>query len=519
MTHSPENNEILKRIMQREQQQLLLLSLCESLAITENRIGFNQVINSELKSKLEFEHFSLFLYQEAKEGYVLFYTSDNSKFLQFKEEVITTDFFDRVHNSPEPVLIPKTEIHSTGLHPIVAEGYKNTVKKTVFCNIPSKRFQAVLCLGYSKEEKPDREDLRLLRQLCSQLNITLTNILLLEKYIPLHSPNNPDAEDEKIHLTKPDMGIVGSSEPIQKVRNLIRMVSQSDTGVIILGESGTGKELVAKAIHENSGRKNKKLVKINCAAIPENLLESELFGHEKGSFTGAVSQKKGKFEMAHNGTLFLDEIGELPMDLQVKLLRALQEKEIERIGGSKTIAVNVRIIAATNRDLQQEIAEGNFRADLYYRLNVFPIYVPSLKERTGDIKILAQFFVQLFCVKNKQKIKTLSANVVRSLEMHDWPGNVRELEHTIERAVLLSPEKMIKDVSLPSYPEKIYTNNGHTVIKSWHEFEKDYLLSVLKFCKGKISGINGAASLLELAPTTLKSRMERLGIKKRHYLS
>ncbi|MEE1898424.1 sigma-54 dependent transcriptional regulator [Flavobacterium rakeshii] len=519
MTHSPENNEILKRIMQREQEQLLLQSICESLAMTENRAEFHRVVNSELKSKLEFEHFCIFLYQEAKEGYVLFYSSESSKSLQFKDEVIKTDFFDRVLNSPDPVLIPKPEIIKTGLQFIVGEGYKNTIKKTLFCNVPSKRFQVVLCLGYSKDGKPEREDLRLVRQLCSQLNITLTNILLLEKYIPLHGQSNQVTQDEKIHIPAHDMGIVGSSEPMQQVRNLISMVSESDTGVIILGESGTGKELVAKAIHENSGRKNKKLIKINCAAIPENLLESELFGHEKGSFTGAVSQKKGKFEMAHNGTLFLDEIGELPIELQVKLLRALQEKEIERIGGHKTIAVNVRIIAATNRDLQQEITKGNFRADLYYRLNIFPIYIPSLKERIEDVKVLAQFFVQRFCVKNKQKIKTISAKAMRTLEMHSWPGNVRELEHAIERAVLLSPEKTIKEIAVSSYNDKTYTTADNTVIKSWREFEKDYLLSVLKFCNGRISGDNGAAALLDLPPTTLKSRMERLGIKKRHYLS
>ncbi|WP_129751025.1 sigma-54 interaction domain-containing protein [Flavobacterium beibuense] len=519
MTHSAENNEILKRIMQREQEQLLLLSLCESLAMAENRADLNQVVTQELKSKLGFEHFSLFLQHQSKEGHALFYSSENPKFLRFKDQVIKTDFFDRVSDSPDPVLLPTPEIIKTGLQPIVGEGYKNTIRKALFYTIPSKKFKLVLCLGYSKDGKPEREDLRLITQLCSQLTITLTNILLLERHISVNDPKNQLAQDEKTPFKGQHMAIEGNSAPMQKVRTLISLVSPSDTGVLILGESGTGKELVARAIHENSDRKNKNLVKINCAAIPENLLESELFGHEKGSFTGAVSQKKGKFEIAHNGTLFLDEIGELPMDLQVKLLRALQEKEIERIGGHKTIAVNVRIVAATNRDLQQEIAKGNFRKDLYYRLNVFPIYIPPLKERKEDLKSLAQFFVQRFCTKNKQNVKTISAKAMRRLEMHNWPGNVRELEHAIERAVLLSPEKTITEIEVSSYTDAVHTTDNNTVIKSWREFERDYLLSVLKFCKGRISGDNGAAALLDLPSTTLKSRMDRLGIKKRHYLS
>ena len=469
--------------MQREQEQLLLLSLCESLAMAENRADLNQVVTQELKSKLGFEHFSLFLHHQAKEGHALFYSSENHKFLRFKDQLIKTDFFDRVSDSPEPVLLPTPEIIKTGLQPIVGEGYKNTIRKALFYTIPSKKFKLVLCLGYSKDGKPEREDLRLITQLCSQLTITLTNILLLERHISVNDPKNQLAQDEKTPFKGQHIAIEGNSAPMEKVRTLISLVSPSDTGVLILGESGTGKEL------------------------------------EKGSFTGAVSQKKGKFEIAHNGTLFLDEIGELPMDLQVKLLRALQEKEIERIGGHKTIAVNVRIVAATNRDLQKEIAKGNFRKDLYYRLNVFPIYIPPLKERKEDLKSLAQFFVQRFCTKNKQNVKTISAKAMRRLEMHNWPGNVRELEHAIERAVLLSPEKTITEIEVSSYTDAVHTTDNNTVIKSWREFERDYLLSVLKFCKGRISGDNGAAALLDLPSTTLKSRMDRLGIKKRHYLS
>nr|WP_315224421.1 sigma-54 dependent transcriptional regulator [uncultured Flavobacterium sp.] len=495
------------------------MSLCESFAAVENRDAFDKVVQSVILPKLDCECFSIFLYQESKEGFISFYNSDSNVFLKFKDEIIKNAFLKEVLNSPEPLLIPKGKIQKTSLQAVVAEGYKKAVKKILFYSIPSKRFQAVLCIGYSRNGKPQREDLRLVRQLCSQLNITLTNIFLMEKRVPLHSQNNQICQDEKISVATHNIGIIGSSQLIQQLRRLISIASESDTGVLILGESGTGKELVAKGIHEKSNRKNKKMVKVNCAAIPENLLESELFGHEKGSFTGAISQKKGKFEIAHGGTLFLDEIGELPLTLQAKLLRAIQEKQIERIGGSRTLAVNVRIVTATSRDLLKEISKGNFRADLYYRLNIFPITVPSLKERIEDVKDLAEFFTRFFCIKNNQKVKTISAKALRSLEMHSWPGNVRELEHAIERAVLLSNDKRIEEITVLSYKDEVPTADYNTVIKSWREFEKDYLLRVLKFCKGRISGDDGAAALLQLPSTTLNSRLERLGIKKRHYLS
>jgi formate hydrogenlyase transcriptional activator len=379
--------------------------------------------------------------------------------------------------------------------------------------LPSKYFKGVAFFGFGRGHGPERDTLRLMKMLSIQLGITLTNILLLEKAIPGISTSEP--EITIAHQTA-GMGIIGQSEAMQKVRSLIKLVSDSDSGVLILGDSGTGKELVAKAIHDNSVRNAKELVKVNCAAIPKNLLESELFGHEKGSFTGAIAQKKGKFEQANKGTLFLDEIGEMPLELQVKLLRALQEKEIQRIGSNGHITVDTRIIAATNRDLQEEVKKGNFRADLYYRLNVFPIEVPALRERTEDIPELANFFIQRYAAKNKKPFKTIAVKALNTLKIYPWPGNVRELEHALERAFLLSPDKIIKEVHINNSKNFAASDNA---IKPWYEFEKEYILTVLKFCKGKISGTSGAAALLEMPPTTLKSKMERLGIKKRHYLS
>ncbi len=518
MTQSPDNNETLKRIIQREKDNLLLLSLCESFAAVENRNAFNQVVKSQLLPKLGCAYFSILLYQESKEGFISFYNSNSALFLKYKDEIIKNAFLQKVVDLTEPIVISNSKIHKIGIQSIIAEDSQKIAKSLLY-SIPSKRFQALICIGYSSDDKQEQGDLRLIRQLCYQINITLTNIIFIEKLTPLQNQSNQINQDEIIPSANHGMGMTGNSTSIQQVRRLISIASASDTGVLILGESGTGKELVAKGIHEESNRKNKKMVKINCAAIPENLLESELFGHEKGSFTGAISQKKGKFEMAHGGTLFLDEIGELSKDLQVKLLRAIQEKEIARIGGSRTIAINVRIIAATNKDLLKEISKGNFRADLYYRLNIFPIIVPPLKDRIEDLKELAEFFTRSFCLKNKQKVKTISAKALRSLEMHSWPGNVRELEHAIERAVLLSPEKRIEEIPILSFKDELVTTNHNTIIKSYRDFEKEYLLRVLKFCKGKISGDYGAAALLELPPTTLNSRLERLGIKKRHYHS
>jgi len=243
--------------------------------------------------------------------------------------------------------------------------------------------------------------------------------------------------------------IIGNSQVMQMLYQQIAQVSKSDATVLIRGESGTGKELVAQEIHDSSFRKNMPLIKVNCATFAEGLIESELFGHEKGSFTGAYAAKKGKFELANNGTIFLDEIGELPQAMQAKLLRVLQEKEFERVGGIKTIKVNVRILAATNRDLEKEVAEGTFREDLYYRLNVFPVHIPPLRERKSDITMLCDHFIEKYNRENNLSIKRLSTNAIDLLNMYHWPGNVRELENIIMRAVLLSRDDVIHNYHLP----------------------------------------------------------------------
>ncbi|MEI9947161.1 MAG: sigma 54-interacting response regulator [Chitinophagaceae bacterium] len=312
-------------------------------------------------------------------------------------------------------------------------------------------------------------------------------------------------------------GIIGKSHLLLNVFDHITQVAPSDTSVLIMGESGTGKERIADCIHHLSPRRGKPFVKVNCAALPATLIESELFGHEKGSFTGATEKRIGKFELADTGTIFLDEIGEMPVELQVKLLRVLQEKEIERIGAKAPVKVDVRIIAATNRNLEKEVAEGRFRLDLYYRLNVFPVTLPPLRERKEDIPALAYYFMNYYNRKTGKKITGLSDKVLKNMMAYNWPGNIRELEHLIERSILLTKASVIEDILLPVIQKKeMGTGSEDVRMKTIHENERDYIMTVLKKCNGRIWGAGGAAEVLNLPPSTLKSKMKKLGIKKEY---
>jgi DNA-binding NtrC family response regulator len=306
--------------------------------------------------------------------------------------------------------------------------------------------------------------------------------------------------------------IVGSSSAILEVLDHISVAAPLDTSVLILGESGTGKERIAKSIHQLSPRKNSPLIIINCASLPANLIESELFGHEKGSFTGAIERRKGKFEMADKGTIFLDEIGEMPIEMQVRLLRVLQEREIERVGGSELIRVDVRVIAATSRDLEKEVKEGKFRLDLYYRLCVYPIEVPALREREGDIILLADHFIEKYSKKLGKTISGLSVQAQQQLLSHEWPGNVRELENSIERTLMRTTGPIMEQISIFSSQPRV---KAEIQPKTMEDNLREVILDVLKKCNGKIGGPGGAAEHLRMPATTLHSKMKKLGIKQR----
>jgi PAS domain S-box-containing protein len=303
--------------------------------------------------------------------------------------------------------------------------------------------------------------------------------------------------------------LIGGSTSLKKVLKNVERVAPTDSTVLITGETGTGKELIARAIHNLSPRKGRPLVKVNCAAIPAGLIESELFGHEKGAFTGALTKKIGRFELADKGTIFLDEIGELPLDLQSKLLRVLQEGEFERVGGTQTFKVNVRVIAATNRDLEQQSKIGHYRPDLYYRLNVFPIHLPALREREGDIPLLAQFFVRKFATNFGKKIDRVPERMMTALQRYQWPGNIRELEHVIERAVILSEGSELEPIDWLS-PSHGKTGEGKTL--TLEEMERQHIVDVLDQTNWRVSGEKGAAKILGLNPTTLEARMKKLNI-------
>jgi two-component system response regulator HydG len=342
-------------------------------------------------------------------------------------------------------------------------------------------------------------------------------LVMLDVALYLHQQNQQPiiqevraAKNHKLVSQQPSRSLIGVSSQMNAVFEQVKIIAGSDISVLILGESGTGKELVAKDIHRSSARKDKPFIVVNCSALPANLVESELFGHQKGAFTGAIEKRIGKFEQADGGTIFLDEIGELPLDMQVKFLRVLQEREIESIGGPLK-KINVRIIAATNRKLDDEIVKGNFRIDLYYRLNVFPIVLPPLRERKADIPLLAKHFISQYQQQTDKKIMGFTDDALNTLLAYKWPGNVRELENIIFRSMLTNSGPLIDKVDL-NIEQPI--NNTSVKLNTITEHERNYILIVLEKCNWKVAGVGGAAEVLDLKVSTLTSRIKKLGIKR-----
>ena len=356
-----------------------------------------------------------------------------------------------------------------------------------------------------------QNDASLLAAIGEQVALAIANLLAYEQIADLKAR----LEEENLYLqeevrTEAAFGdVIGESPAILDVLARVRKVATTDSTVLVTGETGTGKELVVRAIHAMSRRKDKLLVKVNCAALPSGVIESELFGHEKGAFTGALSRKIGRFELANGGTLFLDEVGDLPLELQAKLLRVLQDGEFERVGGMQTLKVDVRLVAATNRDLERAVSEERFRADLYYRLNVFPIVLPPLRSRPGDVERLARHFAMLYAAKMGKHVGALSDDVLRRLSAYPWPGNVRELQNVIERAVILSPKGRLDVGSLVAEPAGEGQNQQ---ARSLEEVEREHIVAVLGETGWRVSGEHGAAKILGLKRTTLEARMKKLGI-------
>jgi formate hydrogenlyase transcriptional activator len=396
-----------------------------------------------------------------------------------------------------------------------------------------------LMIGRTSQTSFTPEDAEFLSQAAGQIAIAIENALTFEEVCKLRDK----LAQEKLYLEEEIRGemsfenIIGGSPAINHVLELVETVAPSDSTVLLLGETGTGKELIARAIHDRSRRKGRTFVKLNCAAIPTGLLESELFGHEKGAFTGAITQKVGRMELADQGTLFLDEVGDIPIEIQPKLLRALQEREFERLGSTHTRRVNIRLIAATNRDLEKMIADREFRSDLYYRLHVFPIRIPPLRERKEDIPQLMSYFVQKFAKQMQKRIEAVPPAVMSGLAAWDWPGNIRELENFIERAVIVTRGKSLEaplgelrksnTIEMPRgedrKPEQVVekrTNSPRDTASLRDEYERrqrDEIIQALTASKGRVGGPEGAAARLGMNRTTFFSRLKKFGIYAKQY--
>jgi formate hydrogenlyase transcriptional activator len=411
--------------------------------------------------------------------------------------------------------------------PALAEGLKSG------CVLPLAsrgRMHGVLLLGRRDESTFSRDDVKFLMQVASQVAIALENALAYKKIAELKEKLTQEKlylEDE-IRTELNFEEIVGKSAVLRRILQQVATVAPTDSTVLIYGETGTGKELVARAIHNLSTRQSNSFVKLNCAAIPTGLLESELFGHEKGAFTGAISQRIGRFELADRGTVFLDEVGEIPLELQPKLLRVLQEREFERLGSSRTLTTNARLIAATNRDLASMVEEQKFRSDLFYRLNVFPVRVPSLRERPEDIPLLVRHFTEQVARRMNKKIETISSETLKQMRQYHWPGNIRELQNVIERAVILSagPVLHVPLSEIQSRPalsavhgngnleKNLESSAGRHIQNVLEETERKHILSVLSQTNWVVAGPHGAATRLGMKRSTLQLRMRKLGLSR-----
>lgn len=528
-----------KKLEQKEKETKVLLSLSNSIASIRNKLDLFEVIDEKLKKLFNFDDFVICLINEDKETHSPFIYNQKEDFLatagiapeSSKKYTLDDGMCRAMISTAEPIVFNVEEVLTWPDAPAWLSFWHNKGIKEM---IGLKMVDRAECVGffylYSKNANSiSNIYFDLLQGISMQISVAVSNIIAnekIERQLQEINIYKQKLEDEKSYLLDEikhqhnHSEIIGQSESLKAVFHLIDHVAASDSTVLILGETGTGKELIARAIHNTSPRQNQLMVKINCATLPHSLAESELFGHEKGSFTGATDRRIGKFELADQGTLFLDEIGELSLALQVKLLRALQEKEIERIGGKTVIKTNVRIIAATNRNLLKEIEKGNFRSDLYYRLNVFPITLPPLRSRLEDIPYLAGHFIERISKKMGKAVEAISKSALNKLMAYTWPGNIRELEHLIERSILLNQGNILKEIHLPKIDRTESLNHGIEVkIKTIQENERDHILSILKRCNGKISGVGGAAAVLNIPATTLNSKMKKFKIKREHILN
>ena len=522
-----------EHVMESNNEKATLLQLSQHFAVIRNREDLHHIINQKLKQLLPISHVITLKITDDRKRYAAYSLDPESvaihhhdyKSISSSEYDINDGILDKVLSAANPMVFDLDELNKSGtMPPYLRMNYECGIKEAILSSLKDgDRKTGIMVILMKQKNDLDQNYINMIQGVSDQLSTALANISAneqiqlqldeIDRYKRQLEEENLYLQEE-IHTNYNYSELIGNSQAMKQIFQLVSKVAESESSVLILGETGTGKELIARAIHSTSLRKDKVMIKVNCATLPANLIESELFGNERGSFTGATEKRIGKFELANNSTLFLDEVGELPLDLQVKLLRVLQEKEIERVGGRSTIKTNVRIIAATNRDLQKEVQDGNFRSDLFFRLNVFPISIPPLRERKEDIPLLSSHFLIKHALKGMKGGMSFSARAVRELTGYDWPGNVRELEHLIERSILLSNGKVVDHVHLPvtGSADGGIINDGY--IKTIDEIEREYIVSILKKCNGKVSGAGGAAELLKIPATTLSSKILRLKIGK-----
>jgi formate hydrogenlyase transcriptional activator len=511
-----EEVEAYQQKLRREHDRLsLLLNINQSLVSTLDQMELFRAISNQCRSAMQCDYVSLSL-PDADTGGLRFYALNfpKGKGILQEEAVLPLEGSPsgQAFKSGEPVALDSRGMSQldSAINPAVAEGLK------AGCFLPlisRNRALGTLNVGRLDDNPFSDDEVEFLCRVASQVAIAVENASAFRQIGELKEKLAGEKLylEEEIRTEHNFEEIVGESAALRKVLRLVETVAATPSTVLIHGETGTGKELIARAIHHLSSRRDRTFVKLNCAAIPLGLLESELFGHERGAFTGAISQKIGRFELAHQGTLFLDEIGDIPLELQAKLLRVLQEQEFERLGGTRTTRVDVRLIAATNRDLAKMVAEQKFREDLYYRLNVFPVAVPPLRERRRDIPLLVRYFAQQFSRRADKRIESIPKETMDILVQWPWPGNIRELQNVIERAVILSSGTHLQ---VPLSDFKTQETKVASTVKPLVSVEREHIVRAIREARGVIGGPQGAAARLGMKRTTLQARMRKLGISR-----
>ena len=508
-----------QQLLLRERDRLRLLLEVNNHVISHLELGdLFQAVSSALRDCFHHEYTGLWLFEEGttKLRCVGMDFPSNRGFIQKLQSADMTPSELAEVRARVPKIIKREEIAQLPAaiaSPVLAENMRSGVSIPL---VVGSKPLGVLTLGSTGESAFAQEELGLLLQVGNQVALVMENALAFGKVSEARDQLDTQKTylEDEIRYDRNLEDIVGKSRALRETLNQAEVVAGTDATVLLMGETGTGKELIARLIHNHSSRRDRTFVKLNCAAVPSGLMESELFGHERGAFTGAVATKSGRFELANHGSLFLDEVGDIALDLQPKLLRVLQEKEFERLGSTRTLKVDVRLIAATNRDLSQMVANREFREDLYYRLAVFPIHLPALRERREDIPLLVEYFVGRYAHRMKKKIREIPTRATEAMTTWSWPGNIRELQNFIERAVILTRGDSL-EVPLEELPslrtDRDSTHTSKTL--NLRAVESEAILEALRKTHGRVSGPGGAAALLGLKRTTLQSRMRVLNIK------